>query len=382
MSGKQKKGARQRAGTAARSEAVAGGVSGETSAATAGASSGPHAGAVRGGTLPPGHNASGGTPSASNRGVTATAAEASSAAGRRAPVTAAALLVIAALVFAITRTPGTATSAETITRPAAAESVAGFAADAWLLPDDDMLGFVEIPEGLFLMGSDPADTLAFENERWADGTGPATVHLPAFYIGRYEVTTAQMRAFVEATGYRASEEALRGPADHPVVAVSWPDALAYARWLEGEMRSSTRTPPAIAQLLADGWHVTLPTEAQWEKAARGTDGRVYPWGSEARTDRANFQGRGTTRVGSFDCPECAYGLADMSGNVWELTRTPFRNGPHDPRAQPVDLEADALWVMRGGSFNDPARNVRAAVRGGADPGVRRAFIGFRLVLSK
>ena len=302
---------------------------------------------------------------------------------RTVPVTVAALLVIAALGFAITRAPGTATSAEASAQPSpAAESVRGFAADAWFLPDDAMLGFVEVPEGLFLMGSDPTDTLAFDNERWTDGTGPATVHLPTFYIGRYEVTTQQIRAFADATGYRVSEDALRGPPDHPAVAVSWPEAVAYARWLEDQMKASSSTPARIAQLLAEEWHVTLPTEAQWEKAARGAEGRIYPWGNEPRGDRANFQGRGTTRVGSFECPECAYGLADMSGNVWELTRTPFRNGPYDPSDERVDLEADALWVMRGGSFNDPARNVRAAVRGGADPGVRRGFIGFRLVLSK
>jgi formylglycine-generating enzyme required for sulfatase activity len=128
--------------------------------------------------------------------------------------------------------------------------------------------------------------------------------------------------------------------------------------------------------------VTLPTEVQWEKAARGTDGRVYPWGNEPRTDLANFQGTATRPVGSVQCAECAYGLSDMSGNVWELTRTPYRDGPHDPRAQQPDLAADALWVMRGGSFADPARNVRAAIRGGADPGVRRPNIGFRLAISR
>jgi formylglycine-generating enzyme required for sulfatase activity len=290
--------------------------------------------------------------------------------------------VIAALGLAIARTPEAASSAEASPLAPAPESVPGFASDAWFLPDDEMLGFVEVAEGLFLMGSDPSDTLAFDNERWVDGSGPASVHVPTFYIGRFEVTTRQLRAFVEATGYRAAAEALSAPADHPAASVSWPDALAYARWLEEEMRASRRTPARIAQLLAEGWHVTLPTESQWEKAARGTDGRVYPWGDEPRTERANFQGTGTARVGSRDCPECAHGLADMSGNVWELTRTPFREGPHDPSDRRVDLEGDALWVMRGGSFGDPARNVRAAVRGGADPGARRPFIGFRLVLAR
>jgi formylglycine-generating enzyme required for sulfatase activity len=71
----------------------------------------------------------------------------------------------------------------------------------------------------------------------------------------------------------------------------------------------------------------------------------------------------------------------MSGNVWELTRSPYRPYPYDPGTEAVDLDADALWVMRGGSYADPARNIRAAIRGGADPGARRPFIGFRVVLT-
>ena len=71
----------------------------------------------------------------------------------------------------------------------------------------------------------------------------------------------------------------------------------------------------------------------------------------------------------------------MSGNVWEWTRSPFQPYPFDEGADRVDLEADALWVMRGGSFTDPARNIRTTTRGGADPGARRPFIGFRIALA-
>lgn len=88
------------------------------------------------------------------------------------------------------------------------------------------------------------------------------------------------------------------------------------------------------------------------------------------------------KVGSFECPECPYGLSDMSGNVWELTRSPYRPYPYDPATDDIDLEPDALWVMRGGSFTDPDQNIRAAIRGGADPGARRPFIGFRVVLTR
>ena len=72
----------------------------------------------------------------------------------------------------------------------------------------------------------------------------------------------------------------------------------------------------------------------------------------------------------------------MSGNVWELTRSPYRPYPYDPAIDHVDLDADALWVMRGGSYADSEQNIRTAVRGGVDPGARRPFIGFRVVLTR
>jgi len=86
-------------------------------------------------------------------------------------------------------------------------------------------------------------------------------------------------------------------------------------------------------------------------------------------------------VGSLECGQCAFGLADMSGNAWELTRSPFQPYPY-ANDEPRDPHADALFVMRGGAFNDPANNIRTAIRGGIDPGARRPFIGFRLVLER
>lgn len=262
-------------------------------------------------------------------------------------------------------------------------SLAGFREDAWFLPDDDLLGFVEIPAGPFQMGSDPTvDRRAYDNEKWSASSYQGTVEVPTFYIARYEVTVAQFDAFVDATGYRVDAEALAGSPDHPVATVSWPDALAYCRWLERTLREWPDTPAPLKRLLDDGWRVTLPTEVQWEKAARGTDGRIFPWGNEANPAWANYATSGTMPVGSFECSECTFGLSDMSGNVWELTRSPYRPYPYEPTYDDVDLDADALWVMRGGSYADPAQNVRSAIRGGADPGARRPFIGFRVVLSR
>ena len=112
-------------------------------------------------------------------------------------------------------------------------AVAGFRSDAWLLPDDPLLGFVEVPAGPFLMGGDATtDPLAFDNERWDVGEGQGTVELPLFYVGRFEVTVGQFAVFVEDSGYGVVAEALASPPDHPVTHVSWPDALAYCRWLE------------------------------------------------------------------------------------------------------------------------------------------------------
>ena len=259
----------------------------------------------------------------------------------------------------------------------------GLRSDAWFLPDEDLLGFVEVPTGPFLMGSDPAiDRLAFDNEWWPGARPQATLDLPAFYMSRYEVTVAQFGAFVEETGYRANDEAFRSPPDHPVATVSWTDALAYARWLEATLREWPGTPPELGRLLRDGWRISLPTEAEWEKAARGSDGRVYPWGGAPRRDRANYGGRGTAPVGSFECPECPFGLLDMSGNVWELTRSPYQAYPYDESDDREGLDEDALWVMRGGSFSNQEQNIRTGIRGGVDPGVRQASIGFRLVITR
>jgi formylglycine-generating enzyme required for sulfatase activity len=269
--------------------------------------------------------------------------------------------------------------------------VPGLRSDAWFLPDEGLLGFVEVPAGPFLMGSDPAvDPAASPNERWPGARPQRTVDLPAFYIGRFEVTVAQFWAFVEETGYGAGDEALMGVLwnsrlsipDHPVAYVSWTAALAYARWLEATLEAWPETPPELARLLSDGWRISLPTEAEWEKAARGSDGRVYPWGNAPRQDRANYERRGTVSVGTFECPECPYGLLDMSGNVWELTRSPYEAYPYDVSNDREDLAADPLWVIRGGSFGDPGRDVRTGIRANTESAVRRPFLGFRLVITR
>ena len=298
------------------------------------------------------------------------------------PVASRAVLVATLLGMGACEWPSTETHArvEPVTDSTADRpELPGFRADAWYLPDDPLFGFVEIPAGPFVMGSDEGvDALAYDNELGEE----STVDLPTFYIARYEVTVAQFRRFVEETGYDVDPRALDAPSDHPVTWVSWPDALAYGRWLETMLKESPHTPLELKRAFREGFRLGLPSEAEWEKAARGTDGRIYPWGNAPRPDRANYGGKSTMPVGSFDCPECPFGLSDMSGNVWELTRSPYEPYPYDPTDDGDHLEADALFVMRGGHFGDAARNVRAAARGGVDPGARRPFIGFRVVITR
>lgn len=261
--------------------------------------------------------------------------------------------------------------------------LAGFRSDLWYLPDEPLLGFVEIPAGPFTMGSNPAlDRMAYQNERWSSLQRQGEVDLPTFYIARFETTQAQFNAFVRDTGLAQSAVDVSVPGDFPVTNLSWPDALAYARWLETQLRNSTRTPEALRQLLDDGAHLTLPNEAEWEKAARGSDGRIFPWGSRPRSNLANFSSDGPVAVGAIDCESCAHGLADMAGNVWELTRSPLQDYPFDPADDHELQQGGPLYVMRGGSWADELNNVRAAVRGAVDPGVRNSTIGFRLVISR
>jgi formylglycine-generating enzyme required for sulfatase activity len=257
-----------------------------------------------------------------------------------------------------------------------------FRADAWYLPNEPLLGFVEIPAGIFVMGSSPDENYPpYANERWTDESDQGKIELPAYFIGRYEVTVAQYRAFVAATGYRFKADALGGAPTHPIAQVKWTDALAYAHWLEATLRDHPRVAPSLTEKLRNGWHITLPSEAQWEKAARGGDGRIFPWGNTRENQYANFGGQHTNPVGALKCLPCAYQLADMSGNVWEMTRSPNVPYPFDDLKR-GDLDAYALYVMRGGSYSDSAQNARAAIRGAVDTDTRSPTIGFRLVISR
>jgi formylglycine-generating enzyme required for sulfatase activity len=262
-----------------------------------------------------------------------------------------------------------------------------FRADRWCLPDESLLGFVRIEAGPFLMGSDKSkDSQADEDEFWTEHGGQGSLTMDEYYIARYEVTVGQFKQFVEASQYKA--ERLSDPSgelDFPMSGVSWHDAVAYTRWLETQLKAVG--PDDLRALLNKGWRVTLPSEAEWEKAARGLDGWIYPWGNDlpsAGLPRlANYESSTLRPVGAMSCPQCANELADMAGNVWEWTRSlrhayPYvaGEGQENPKAG-----EETLRVVRGGAFDFPTGFVRAAARLSFYPDYRLDNIGFRVVVS-
>jgi len=267
-------------------------------------------------------------------------------------------------------------------------------------------GMVEVfvPAGEFLMGSANSDGDA------SDGEKPQhTVYLDAYWIDQTEVTNAQFDRFVQATGYQTDAEKVgsgyvldpttekwydtsdanwqhpRGPGsnrsgldNHPVVQVSWNDAQAYCNWVGAQ----------------------LPTEAQWEKAARGDNGQRYPWGdNDVAGNLLNFADRNldvswadtnvndgyqfTAPVGSYPEGASPYGALDMAGNVWEWVadwydETYYQNSPTTKPTGPGNGE---YRVLRGGSWDNKAVDVRAANRNWLTPDYRDDGDGFRCVRS-
>ena len=250
------------------------------------------------------------------------------------------------------------------------------AAERAKLPAHDEM--VKIPAGTFLMGSDKkVDRNAYQPE-----FPQRRVYLDAYEIDKYEVTTVQFLKFVLATDRKPLidwqydggnfQETM---ANHPVMHVSWFDADAYCRWAGKR----------------------LPTSAEWEKAARGEDGRIYPWGNEpAGLSRANFGRTGLSgpvrdrperlllyppiiSVDKYDNGVSPYGVFQLAGNVAEWTADWY--DPHyyktAPDRNPKGPEKGTQRAFRGGGWIDSTPSVRPAQRNGTDPNTKMNWLGFR-----
>jgi formylglycine-generating enzyme required for sulfatase activity len=234
---------------------------------------------------------------------------------------------------------------------------------------------VLIPAGPFLMGDNDMSHAA-----------PQTaVDLPTYAIGLYPVTNEQFAEFVQQSGRLASSDLLwegnRPPRDqlrHPVTGVTWQEALAYCQWL--------------AELTERPY--SLPNEAQWEKAARGVDGRLYPWGNEWEDGRCNDDLAVVTAVDAFP-PQSPYGCYDMVGNGREWTTTLWGDNPREPeslyrypwvgdgRRDSLNAPSTTRRIFRGGRGDDFSA-YRCSRRGALLPdqsGPRRNRHGFRVVLT-
>jgi formylglycine-generating enzyme required for sulfatase activity len=218
-----------------------------------------------------------------------------------------------------------------------------------------------VPGGRYAMGASEIAEAEAPNP-------PHEVELSPFRLALFPVTNAEYRLFVERTGAAApapwTDPVFRGH-DQPVVGVSWDDALAYCRWVGG----------------------TLPTEAQWEAAARGPEGRSFPWGEEAPTPRLAHFGQdwntgGTARVGLHPEGASSVGCQDLAGNVWEWCLDGFREDAHSHRngLDPVVRSDTNVRPLRGGCWRSIEPKLQSAYRNWFHRVARHTTIGFRVCL--
>jgi formylglycine-generating enzyme required for sulfatase activity len=219
---------------------------------------------------------------------------------------------------------------------------------------------VYVPAGSFLMGSAGGDPWAQSDEK-----PQHAVTLDAFWIDQTEVTNAQY-ALCVAAGACVQLGFTNNPnfneAEQPVVGVSWNDSDDYCRWAGGR----------------------LPTEAEWEYAAREPEGRRYPWGNEApNSQRLNYNrnvGK-TTPVGSYPAGASWVGTLDQAGNVWEWAADWYDIYRAEAQTNPTGPASGSSRVLRGGGWFDDAEGVRTTLRTGQEPDFRNDYLGFRCVIS-
>jgi len=212
--------------------------------------------------------------------------------------------------------------------------------------------FLHIPAGKFLMGSIKENQLPWDRER-----PQHTVDIPYdYFMARYPVTNELYNAYAKAKGIQHPISGWEKKKNHPVDDINWQDAMQYCQWLNNLLKGELPT----------GLILRLPTEAEWEKAARGTKGNEWPWGNEFDKNKCNSSegGKGgTTPVGSYsprgDSP---FGCADMVGNVWEWTHSLYKPYPYQVNDGREDEKASGRRVVRGGAFYNDDRYARGAYR--------------------
>ncbi len=233
------------------------------------------------------------------------------------------------------------------------------------------LELVRIPAGEFRMGS----------VVWSYDEKPQHVlSLPDYWMGIFPVTVGQYAAFLIASGYPfgpAQIEALSLRSNYPVTSIRWYDGVAFCRWVNAGLAAEMGE--------AKGYQARLPTEAEWEKAARGTDGREFPWGEQEPDEtRCNFNRNlaAVCAVGRYSpLGDSPYGCADMAGNVWEWTHSLYQPYPYRADDGRESEEGSAERVVRGGAAYSFAADMRCTCRAKNDPSRTFTSRGFRLCLS-
>jgi formylglycine-generating enzyme required for sulfatase activity len=231
--------------------------------------------------------------------------------------------------------------------------------------------FMRVPAGKFLMGSTEENKSAYGDER--------PQHIVDisydYWMARYPVTNELYNAYAQSKGIKHPVSGWEKKKNHPVVYVTWTDAMAYCQWLNETMQNE--------EFRMRNLQIRLPTEAEWEKAARGTGGLEYPWGNQFDKNKCNTSegGKGdTTPVGLYSTQgDSPYGCADMSGNVWEWTHSLFKPYPYKADDGREDEKASGARVLRGGSFIYYDGYARCAYRNSID--VLSDDGGFRVVAS-
>jgi formylglycine-generating enzyme required for sulfatase activity len=172
-------------------------------------------------------------------------------------------------------------------------------------------------------------------------------------------------------------------AKHPVCGVNWNQAVSFCEWLNAQIADRAISPlHTLVGRNVLAFHVRLPSEVEWEKAARGTEGRLYPWGNRFDSRALNFRTRGTTPVGQFSPQgDSPFGCADVAGNVWEWTSSLFWRYPYRPDDGREDMLSQASRVLRGGSYHNKPNHFRCANRVYTQPTKGDNDFGFRIVLS-